>query len=67
MAMATIRAPRPRLPMRESELWRLRAAQARRIALMLSRADADIALAHAAECEARAARLREPQRPPMAA
>ena len=67
MAPSTIRTPRARIPTRESELWRLRAAQARRIALMLSRPDADIALAHAAECEARAARLNEAHRPPMAA
>jgi hypothetical protein len=67
MALATIRIPRARSPVRESEIWRLRAERARRIALMLSRGDAEIALAHAAECEAKAARLNELQRPPIAA
>ena len=67
MALAAIRISGTQAPIREAELWRRRAERARRIALMLSRADAEIALAHAAECEVKAARLAEPRRPPMAA
>ena len=67
MPLPTIRYSPPVSPIPESDRWRARAARARRIAAMLSRADAEIALAHAAECEAQAARLIEPHRPPVAA
>ncbi len=67
MALLTIRNSPPVSPISESDRWRARAARARRIAAMLSRADAEIALAHAAECEAQAARLIEARCPPVAA
>jgi hypothetical protein len=67
MPLPTIRHAPPVSPVPESDLWRARAARARRIAAMLSQADAEIALAHAAECEAEAARLIEPHRRPVAA
>jgi len=67
MPLPPIRKPRPRSPIREAELWRLRAEQARRIASMLSRADAEIALSHAAECEAKAKTIDERRRSPVAA
>jgi hypothetical protein len=57
MPLLTIRNAPSLSPMREADLWRARAARARRIAWTLSRADAEIALAHAAECEAEATRL----------
>jgi hypothetical protein len=42
-----------------SQRWLGRATRAREIALMLSRADAAVVEAYAAECEAQAARLVE--------
>jgi hypothetical protein len=57
MALLPIRNVSPLSPPREARLWLARAARARRIAWTLSRADAEIALAHAAECEAEATRL----------
>ena len=57
MALLPIRNAPSLMPSREADLWLTRAARARRIAWTLSRADAEIALAHAAECEAEAARL----------
>ena len=48
-------------------MWLLRAERARRIALTLSKRDAEIALAHAAECEAEARRAMTPHTPPIAA
>jgi len=53
--------------MREAEVWLARAARARHIAMTLSKPDAEIALAHAAECEAEAARLLAARRPKIAA
>ena len=55
------------LPMCESEIWLARAERARRIAATLSKADAEIALAHARECEAEAVKLLESRQPPIAA
>ncbi len=49
------------------QAWLGRAAQARRIAAMLSRADASILEAYALECEAQAAALLDPPAPPIAA
>ena len=45
-------------------MWLARAERARRIALTLSKTDAEIALAHAAECEAEAIRAATPQPTP---
>jgi hypothetical protein len=67
MAQPTIRITGMGRPKTESDVWLMRAAQARRIATVLSRRDADIALSHAAECEAEAVRLGEARRPPIAA
>lgn len=67
MMHSAIRIPEMRGSKRESDLWLARAAQARRIAAILSKLDAEIALAHAAECEAEAARLLRPVHPPIAA
>jgi hypothetical protein len=67
MPLVTIRNSPSVSPMRESELWRARAARARRVAAMLSRPDAEIALAHAVECEAEAERLTAAPRRPIAA
>jgi hypothetical protein len=49
------------------ERWLGRAARARAIAMMLSKADANVVEAYAAECEATAERLIEEQRLPIAA
>jgi hypothetical protein len=67
MAQLTIRTPRLQTPVREVQVWLVRAERARRIALTLSKADAEIALAHAAECEGMAARLMAPRQPQIAA
>ncbi len=67
MARSTIRRTRLRNPKRESDVWLARAARARHIATMLSKADAAIALAHAAECEAEAMRLLDQKQPQIAA
>jgi hypothetical protein len=67
MALLAIRNVPPRLPVREADLWLERAARARRIAWTLSRPDAEIALAHAAECEAEAARVIRESAPLIAA
>jgi hypothetical protein len=50
-----------------AQLLLARATQARRIALTLSRPDAEIAEAYAAECEGEARRLLGWRSPPMAA
>jgi hypothetical protein len=50
-----------------AQLLLARATQARRIALTLSKPDAEIAEAYAAECEAEARRLLGWRSPPMAA
>jgi hypothetical protein len=47
--------------------WLLRAAQARRIALMLAGRDAEIVEAYALECEAKAAQPVKQKRPAIAA
>jgi hypothetical protein len=52
--MDTILNERARRPLGASELWLRRAAQARRIARMLSAAGAAILDAYAIECEAEA-------------
>ena len=67
MALLTIRNVAPRLPAREADLWLARAVRARRIAWTLSRPDAEIALAHAAKCEAEAARVMRESAPLIAA
>jgi hypothetical protein len=67
MALATIRIRRPRAFRREADLWLDRAERARRIALALSKRDAEIALAHAAECEAEAVRASQPRQSSIAA
>jgi len=54
MSEATILNQRARRPFGASEVWLRRAAQARRIARMLSVADAAILDAYAIECEAEA-------------
>jgi hypothetical protein len=54
-------------PIGAAQLLLARATQARRIALTLSKADAEIAEAYAAECEAEARRLLGWRSPPMAA
>jgi hypothetical protein len=54
-------------PITASERWLGRAARARRIALMLSRKDADLVEAYAAECEAQARQINEEQRASIAA
>jgi hypothetical protein len=54
---------RGREPITASEQWLSRAARARVIAMMLSRAaDANVVETYAAECEAEAKRLTEEQR-----
>ncbi len=58
---------RGRKPMTACELWLARAARARGIAMMLSRADAMVVEAYAAECEAEARRAIEAQRVAVAA
>jgi hypothetical protein len=50
-----------------SRMWRERAAQARRIGIMLSLSDASVLEAYALECEAAAASLVAPQPAPIAA
>jgi hypothetical protein len=50
-----------------SERWLDRASRARDIAMMLSKADAKIVEAYAAECEAKANWLIEAQKLPIAA
>ena len=60
MASATILSRRPRAPSRESDLWLARALKARRIAMSLSKRDAETALAYAAECEAEARKVALP-------
>ena len=67
MAPMKIRNRRPRVTPREADMWLLRAARARRIAMNLSKTDAEIALAHAVECEAEAMRASERNRQPIAA
>jgi hypothetical protein len=67
MPVLTIRNAPLVAPAREADLWLMRAARARRIAWTLSRPDAEIALAHAAECEAEAARLVRDSAPLIAA
>jgi len=58
---------RARKPITASERWLGRAARARGIAMMLSKADAMVVEAYAAECEAEAKRVIEAQRAPIAA
>jgi hypothetical protein len=54
---------RLRKPITPSERWLGRAVRARGIAMMLSRADAKVVEAYAAECEAKAKRLEENELP----
>src|SRR5271154_2610945 len=58
---------RLRRPITPCESWLGRAARARGIAMMLSKADAAVVEAYAAECEAEAKRLIEEQSVPIAA
>ncbi len=58
---------RVRRPITASERWLGRAARARGIAMMLSRADAMVVEAYAAECEAEAKRVIEARGVPIAA
>lgn len=54
-------------PVGAAQFLLARATQARRIALALSKSDAEIAEAYAAECEAEARRLLGWRSPPIAA
>jgi hypothetical protein len=67
MSDLTILFQRARRPITASERWFSRAARARQIAMMLSSADAKVAEAYAAECEAEAKRLSEAHGAPIAA
>jgi hypothetical protein len=67
MSELAILFQRARRPIAASERWLGRAARARAIAMMLSRADAKVAEAYAAECEAEAKRLSEAHGTPIAA
>ncbi len=49
------------------QIWLARAAQARRIAVMLSAKDAEIVAAYAMECEAEVKRLIDQRQPAIAA
>jgi hypothetical protein len=67
MSDLSILFQRVRRPIPASERWLGRAARARALAMMLSKADAKVAEAYAAECEAEAKRLSEAYRTPVAA
>jgi hypothetical protein len=67
MSELAILFQRARRPIAASERWLDRAARARAIAMMLSKADAKVAEAYAAECEAEAKRLSEAHGTPLAA
>jgi hypothetical protein len=58
---------RARRPIAASERWLGRAARARALAILLSKADAEVAEAYASECEAEAKRLSEAPGTPIAA
>lgn len=61
MSDLSILFQRARRPITASERWLGRAARARAIAMMLSKADAKVAEAYAADCEAEAKRLIDDQ------
>jgi hypothetical protein len=63
MAQSTIRTLPSAQALREANRWLARAARARSIAMLLSEHDARIALAHAAECEQKAASLMRRPKP----
>jgi hypothetical protein len=57
MVQTAILFPRPAKPASTIQIWLSRAAQARRVASMLSAKDAEVIEAYALECEAEARRL----------
>jgi hypothetical protein len=67
MAEAAILFSRAAKPVLTAQVWRARARQARRVAIMLSAQDAGIAEAYAMECEAEATRLMDRQQSAIAA
>jgi hypothetical protein len=67
MAEAAILFPSAAKPLEASGAWLARAAQARRVAMMLAAKDAEILEAYALECEAKAAPPAEAQAPAVAA